>query len=291
MQIITLGRVGGIGEGDDHIYQGNGSLMRFTINSADDFFAIQLPWIVNTLEIDIRQIMRLELLGDGPSGLDQASILISIEDRSPAAEHLDDLYGKLCDAPSTPASDSSDDRYDILRGHLIDFFSVAPNAVKARFMKESAQILRSKQVEAKQFPHESHIAGYVYRVSYAAGSPPSIAEWRNVLLHCSDRLRASFRPERLSRLTFTPIPNSEQSYQAEAELLLPLKTRVYRPRTEIRFRARPTRQAGPSALIFQTVPPEQKLTQLEKALLDKFDHLDTRDRLKFWNKHLSKFFK
>lgn len=64
MRIITLERLAGIGEGDCYIYEGNGYLLRFRIESADQFFGMQLPFIVKTLRIDARQIMRLELLGE-----------------------------------------------------------------------------------------------------------------------------------------------------------------------------------------------------------------------------------
>jgi hypothetical protein len=288
MQIITLGRVGGIGEGDDHIYQGNASLLRFAIGSPDDFFEKQLPWIVSALEIDIRQIMHLELSGDGQSGLDQASILISTEDPAPAASKADLVYEKLRDAPSRLPSDSSD-CYDILRNRLIEFISYAPSEAKRRFIKDCARKWQANQNKAVQSRRAPSSAGYVFRVRYGAGSPPSIAEWRNVLLHCSERLRSNFLPERLTRLTFTAIPNSEQSYQAEAELLLPASTRTYRTRSELRFR-RPKREAGPSTFVFETVPPEQKLSQAERNALDTFDRLGTRQRLDLWNKQLSKFF-
>jgi hypothetical protein len=133
------------------------------------------------------------------------------------------------------------------------------------------------------------------RVSFDAGSPPNIAEWRNTLLHCSERLRRHFSSERLERVTFTAIPSSEQEYEVEAEFLFPKIPRVYRERSELCFRSRPRpvkKVSGP--ISFQAEPierPEQKLKPPEKAALDKFDELNTRERLQLWNKHLSKFYK
>src|SRR6266487_4039970 len=99
MRIITLGLVAGIGEGDDHFYQGSGYLLRFSIESADQFFAMQLPFIVEILGIDPRQIIRLELLGDGYSGLRQVTVCISFEDRETEAERPEVAIAKLWDTP------------------------------------------------------------------------------------------------------------------------------------------------------------------------------------------------
>src|SRR5438876_12130909 len=109
MRIITLGRVAGIGEGDDHFYEGSGYLLRFSIDSADEFFAMQLPFIVATLGIDVRQIMRLELLGDGYSGLRQAMLCISFEDPTSEGERPENALAKLSASPSTPPSNSFTD--------------------------------------------------------------------------------------------------------------------------------------------------------------------------------------
>ena len=288
MRIITLGRVAGIGEGDDHFYEGSGYLLRFSIDSADEFFAMQLPFIVATLGIDVRQIMRLELLGDGYSGLRQAMLCISFEDPTSEGERPENALAKLSASPSTPPSNSFTD--DILRERLIRFFLLAPNVVRARFLKDSDRTMQDKGVKEKLW-RETHVAGCLYRVSYDAGSPPSIAEWRNTLLYCSEALRRDFSAERLERITFTAIPNSEEDYKVEAELLLPKRPRIYKVRSELRFRSRSTKTVS-SVLSFtpQTGRPEQKLKQPERHALDKFDGLDTRERLRLWNKHLSKFY-
>jgi len=287
MRIITLGSIAGVGEGDDHLYEGNGYLLRFSIESADQFFAKQLPFIVDSLGIDVRQIMRLELIGDGRSGLHHARLCISFE-----AEPEERAIDKLCAALSTPPSDPCTLDHDELRKRLIQFLLLAPNAVKARFLKDSARTIQRDDVEPKRVRYEDHVAGFLYRVAFSAGSPPSIAEWRNTLLYCSERLRRDFLPERLERVTFTPIPNSDGSYKVEAELLLPTRAQVYGARSELRFRSRPTKTVSSMQVgKFQTGRPEHQLEEPEKRALLEFDGLDTRERLRLWNKHLSGFFR
>ena len=93
-------------------------------------------------------------------------------------------------------------------------------------------------------------------------------------------------------MTFTAIPNSEEDYKVEAELLLPARTTVYEARSELRLRSRPKRAVSHvQGAQFQIGRPESKLGQTEKLALNKFDELDTRERLCLWNGHLSKFFK
>lgn len=63
MQIITLWSVAR--EGGEGLCQGTGYVFRFGLNSTEIFFKRGLPSITHQLDIDIRQIMRLELLSDG----------------------------------------------------------------------------------------------------------------------------------------------------------------------------------------------------------------------------------
>jgi hypothetical protein len=294
MRIISVGRVAGIGADDDHLYGGTGYLLRFSIESAEQFFGMQLPFIVDTLKdalnIDVRNIMRLELLGDGSSGLRHVVLCISFEDSSSEAERPEDAIEKLCAAPSTPPRYSFGLQGDVLRERLINFFLLAPNAVKSRFVRDSARAMRHSDVKSAGMQYEADAAGFLYRISYHAGSPPCIKEWRNVLLYCADTLRRAFRPERLDRVAFTAIPNTDEDYRVEAEFLFAAKPRVYKARSELRFRPMKTHGSG---LAFEPSPdlPEQKLPPPEKRAVDKFDELDTQERLNVWNRHLSKFYK
>jgi hypothetical protein len=312
MRIITLERLAGIGEGDCYIYEGSGYLLRFRIESADQFFGMQLPFVVETLGIDPRQIMRLELLGNGYSGLRHAIVCISFEDGASKAKRPESLIKKLYDAPSTPPREPFTLNSDELRQRLIQFFLLAPNDVKARFLKDSAGAIKHRESKPKKVKYEAHVGGFLYRVSFDAGSPPSIAEWRNTLLYCSERLRRAFRPEQLDRVMFTAIPYSEQDYKVEAELLLPTRTKVYGARSELRFGPSTSRMVEAATLQIgrpeqkvraiekQTLGtftaytigrPEQKLRQVEKQALDKFDELATGERLHLWDRHLSRFFR
>src|ERR1017187_850432 len=186
MRIITLERLAGIGEGRCSIYRGSGYLLRFNIESADQFFGMQLPFIVETLRIDSRQIMRLELLGDGYSGLRHATVCISFEDAASEAERPESLIESLSAVPSTPPTDDSPFFHEVLRQRLIQFFLLATNAVKARFLKESAGAIQHKESKSKKVPYVQHVAGLLYRISFDSGSPPNLAEWRNTLLFCSE---------------------------------------------------------------------------------------------------------
>jgi hypothetical protein len=198
MRIITLERLAGIGEGDCYIYEGSGYLLRFRIESADQFFGMQLPFVVETLGIDPRQIMRLELLGNGYSGLRHAIVCISFEDGASKAKRPESLIKKLYDAPSTPPREPFTLNSDELRQRLIQFFLLAPNDVKARFLKDSAGAIKHRESKPKKVKYEAHVGGFLYRVSFDAGSPPSIAEWRT---RCSIARRGCVVPSDQSNLT------------------------------------------------------------------------------------------
>lgn len=294
MRIITLGQVAGIGGGDDHIYEGNAYLLRFSIDSPERFFAVQLPFIVNTLGIDPRQIMRLEIVC---SGWQQAMICIciSFEDAACDAERLESAIDKVCAAPSA-ANNSYTVCDDVLRERLIDFLLLAPAPVKTRFLKDFAGAIRHKNAKPKKPQYETHVsAGLLCRVLFDAETPPSIAEWRNALVCCSERLRRDFVPECLDRITFTAIPNSEAAYRVEAELLLRRCPRIYRERSKLRFDSRPSRTSRTTdgVLSFEpvSVRPELRLKEPEKDALHQFDELDTKGRLIVWNGPLSRFFR
>jgi hypothetical protein len=289
MRIVTLERVAGIPDGDGYIYEGSGYLLRFGIESAEQLFVEQLPHIVDTLDIDPRQIMSLELLGDGYSGLRQVILCISFEETPP-----EDWCARIFAAPSALPSNSFPlDDHDVLRKLLIQFLLSAPNVVKARFLKDSTRLMQHEGIRnrSKKYQHKEHVAGFLYRVCFDAGSPPSIAEWRNALLYCSERLRHNFSLERLERVTFTAIPNFEQDYKVEADILFAIKPLAHNARSKLRFRAR----RNPAARSVQESVSvigwsEQELKQPEKRALAMFDELDTRERLRLWNRCLSKFF-
>jgi hypothetical protein len=247
MRVITLGRVAEVGEGDIHFYDGTGYLLRFSIESPEHFFDIQLPCIVETLKstlketlgFNVRNIMHLELLGDGSSGLSHALLCISFEGSLSDAERMEDAIEKLRVAPTTVRHDYLDLRDDAMRNRLVDFLIFGPSSAKSRFLKNFARAVEHSRTKRTALKHEPDMAGMLYRISYHAGSPPNITEWRNVLLHCSERLRSAFRPEKIDRLSFTAIPNSEQDYRVEVELLLPTIPQMHTVRSELRFR-RPT---------------------------------------------------
>jgi hypothetical protein len=148
MRIITLGRVAGIGADDDNLYKGTGYLLRFSIESVEQFFGMQLPFILDTLNIGIRNVMRLELLGDGSSGLRHVVLCISFEDSSSEAERREDAIEKLCAAPSTLPCYSFGLHGDVLRERVIKFFLSAPKVVKSQFLKDSARAMEHSDVES-----------------------------------------------------------------------------------------------------------------------------------------------
>src|SRR5207244_9951661 len=115
-------------------------------------------------------------------GLRQAMLCISFEDPTSEGERPENALAKLSASPSTPPSNSFTD--DILRERLIRFFLLAPNVVRARFLKDSDRTMQDKGVKEKLWP-VAHVAGCLYRVSYDAGSSSNIAELRNTMFLCS----------------------------------------------------------------------------------------------------------
>jgi hypothetical protein len=228
-------------------------------------------------------------LGDGYSGLHHVRVCISFEDMDSGAtpenaiKELENTPSRLVREPITVCSG------DLLRKHLIEFLSVAPGAVKSRFLKQSEKAMQHKKAQPENLPYIASVAGVPYKVCFWAGSPPSIDEWWNTVLHCSERLRNNFVTERIERVTFVAIPNTEQDYGVDAEFILPQAPKVYRERSKLRFQS-PLAKTTKGALSFEVGGPERKLSEAERATLHKFDELDTRERLLLWNKHLSKFF-
>jgi hypothetical protein len=300
MRIVTLESVAGIGSRDGFLYEGSGYLLRFGIESADQFFAVQVPYIVDTLAIYVRQIMRVELLSNGHSGLRQAAVLISFQDSEANGERPEQRFEKLWDAPPASWSAACTDRLEIMRQRLIDFLQSAPPSVKARFLKDSKAALQIATTRKAPEKYSSYAAGLVCRVSYEA-SPPSIAEWRNILLHCSETLRRTFQPQHIHSLDLRAIPYTEDSYKADVDFLLPSLPVLYQVRSKLRYSSQrksiaratapPSSRSSYEGLSFTTGRPEDTLSPTEKGTLAKFDVLDTPARLHLWKKHLAKYFR
>jgi len=290
LRIVTLDSVAGVGIRDGYIYEGGCYLVRFGIESPDHFFLTQLPWMVATLRIDVRQILRLELLSDGQSGLRQAIVCVSLEDSEAGARRLGQKLENLFSAPPASWRAESTDRREIVRKHLIDFLLSAPSSRKAQFLKSSRLALRGNAVWESHDKYTDNAAGLVCRISYEAG-PPNIAEWRNILLHCSETLRHAFQPQDIHCLDLRAIPNSEKNYLADVELLFPSLPVLHRVRSQLRYAFERKRTKPSKGIEIEIGLPEDRLNPTEQIVLSKFDALDTLSRLYVWNKHLARFFR
>ncbi len=284
MQIITLGSVAG--EGDDGLYQGIGYLFRFAINSVEQFFEKELPFIKNKLNIDIRQVMRLELLAGGNSGLDNVLLLVSAQEgrcTQAQIESLDLALGKISE--STPYRDS-----DAFRRRLIEFLRVAPAAQRARLMKAIAATNKLPRRSQREYAQaELAASGVVCRVLCQTG-PPTLCAWRDLVFESSERMRNSFREESLDRVLFTAIPNSEEEYRAEADLILKRPPKTFKSRTKLRFRKPANVKVKTTISLDDIGPEEDRLPPAERRALSSYDRLDTQARLLLWQLHLSKFY-
>src|SRR5205814_2591064 len=131
--------------------------LRFGIESADEFFAVQLPFIVDTFGIDIRQIMHLELLGDGRSGSSHVAMCISFEDNCPASM-IEACVHKIYNTPALPPQ-AEHSVNETIRERLIDFLLLGPPAERSRFLRTFKRLMQ--RVASRTSPESTLSAGFV----------------------------------------------------------------------------------------------------------------------------------
>jgi len=68
------------------VYEGEAHLFRFTVRSPENFFRLQLPYVVETLKIDPRQIYKLSLYGRPGVGLNEVRLCVSFLKKPTASQ-------------------------------------------------------------------------------------------------------------------------------------------------------------------------------------------------------------
>lgn len=184
------------------------------------------------------------------------------------------------------------DQQDEIDRRFIEFLRSAPRDEKSRLLKS---LHEWRDFSPKKSPRSTtgtglSYSGAVYRVCYESG-PPSISAWRDLLFECSERLRDGFEQERLDRVMFTANPDSEGEYRVEAELLYQRVPSVSKSRTRLRFRRPVAKSAKTTSALDDFLQDADRLDDSERRVLSEFGELDTERRLKFWQSHLSKFYR
>jgi hypothetical protein len=76
MRVVTIEGFAGERSGG-FLYEGEAYLFRFSVSSPEKFFRLQLPYVVETLKIDPRQIYKLSLYGRPGVGLYDVRLYVS----------------------------------------------------------------------------------------------------------------------------------------------------------------------------------------------------------------------
>jgi hypothetical protein len=90
MRVLTIEGFGGERGDEGYVYEGEAYLFRFTISSPENFFRLQLPYVVKTLKIDPRQIYKLSLYGRPGVGLYDVRLYVSFL-KKPTPSQVDAL--------------------------------------------------------------------------------------------------------------------------------------------------------------------------------------------------------
>jgi hypothetical protein len=125
------------------------------------------------------------------------------------------------------------------------------------------------------------------------GNTICLAEWNNLNLSLRQHLKADYDPRDLTKLTFRAIPETEDEYDIEAELALPLGSV---PTSTVTKKSRQLPQpsehlkksTGKCGLTFTLEPPTAGFSAEDVEALAMFDSLDTEGRLAFWSECLSR---
>jgi hypothetical protein len=140
LRVVTIEGFGSLApestESPGYIYEGGAWLLRFTTQSADHFFQLELANLCEVLGIDVRQIYKMVLYGRG-YGLSEVRLSISFT-KPPLKKQLD----KLMDA--VPIRFSHNHVCDMLDEHLRALLRSAKPGIKRRL----AQIIRKERRNA-----------------------------------------------------------------------------------------------------------------------------------------------
>ena len=117
MQVVTVENFGRNSpdseEPSGNLYGGHAWLFRFVIESVEQFFGDQIPYLVDVFEIDQRQIYRLVLCGSPGGGLYDVRLFISFT-KLPTDGQIARLQ---VSAPQKESSDENDHFPDLLMKH------------------------------------------------------------------------------------------------------------------------------------------------------------------------------
>jgi hypothetical protein len=139
MRVITVEGFGGERGDEGYIYEGEAYLFRFTVASPENFFRLQLPYVVEILKIDPRQIYKLDLYGSPGVGLYDVRLYVSLK-RKPTLSQVKALR-------KSPPSDIAE-RYSGSDHLLLEFEETLKElspAVKGRLLKSLRREVADRQ--------------------------------------------------------------------------------------------------------------------------------------------------
>lgn len=280
-----------------YVYYGDAWLFRFVIESAEDFFRIQLPYVVDVFNIDPRQIYRLALYGQPGCGLSDVRLFISFEE--PPDE------GTLERLQITPPQTKTDRSGDILDDLLIEVLLVASDAAKRRLgdaltageppLKTRSLGKGTRTGDFISWRRGGSRYGSLVRLHWTDELSPRAADWNNTNFILSESLRASYDPKNIARLEFRALPETEHAYDIEAEILVAPSVRLNTIRTTPKKKPRPpgiAKRTKGGGLVFQCVlDPANRLSESDRLLRNTFNGLSLEKRIGVWHRHIAEFFR
>jgi hypothetical protein len=279
-----------------YVYSGEGWLFRFVTESAENFFHIQLPYLIDVLKIDSRQIHRLVLYGHPGYGLGNVCLYVSFE--QPPTE------GALGLLQITPPLSDVDHSGDILDELLVKLLLVADEPVKKTLSDAMVRepVLLKRRLPKNNTRHGTFIGcagaethyGTLTRVQWTDELSPRGADWNKLNFILSEALVEDYNPKNIVRFEFRGIPETEHAYEIEAEVLVT-------PSIEFRpIRTKPTVEpptlGGSEGIkdgrwVIHLAPePTEQLSEGARAIRQKFNRLPLDKRIRVWQSHMAEFF-
>lgn len=277
-----------------YIYSGDAWVFRFIIESEDLFFRHQLPNIIDVFEIDPRQIYKLVLYGSPGQGLYDVRLFVSFEE-PPSESQLEELQ---LAAPNAE-TDNSDDRLD---GLFIEFLKTETTAVKRKLRealrnhKPTGAGHRGRPPATGSYIHfGSRTAQYgsSVRVQWEDELSPRLADWSNANWMLAEALRSKYDPRKIVRMDFRAIPETEHLYSIGVDIVVEPPVRLC-PIRALCKKAPPRPKGGliGSTLVMTvaSVDPMADLTEFDRGFRIEFNSLPLRDRIRFWQRNVARFF-
>ena len=123
---------------------------------------------------------------------------------------------------------------------------------------------------------------------------PRSADWNNVNFLLAEALRDKYDPVNIIHLEFRAIPETEHEYRINVEVIVPPPVQFHPIRTTLKKKRRTvdsTKVTKEGRFVIKAIDPFDGLTEDDRSFRESFNRLPLERRIRFWQKHVSPFFK